>query len=158
MRLTDYTDYALRLLMYLGVHPGKIITVREISASHGISHNHLTKIAHRLGVLGVLNTLRGRAGGIQLARPPEQIMLGAVIRMTEPDFDMADCFSAADSSCVLAGRCKLKRVLADATAAYLQLLDQVPLSALLGSPGQALPAGVHPLIPCRNGRHDLPLA
>lgn len=158
MRLTDYTDYALRLLMHLGVHPDKIITVREISAIHGISHNHLTKIAHQLGVLGVLNTLRGRAGGIQLARPAEQIMLGSVIRMTEPDFQMVDCFSAADSSCMLAGRCKLKGLLAEATAAFLQRLDQVPLSALLGAPGAALPAGVHPLTPCRNGRHDLPLA
>ena len=158
MRLTDYTDYALRLLMHLGVHPGKIITVREIAAIHGISRNHLTKIAHQLGVLGVLNTLRGRAGGIQLARPAEQIMLGAVIRMTEPDFEMVDCFSEAESSCVLAGRCRLKGLLADATAAYLQLLDQVPLSALLGAPGPVLPGGAHPLTFCRKGVHDLPLA
>jgi len=157
MRLTDYTDYALRLLMHLGVHPGKIITVREIAAIHRISHNHLTKIAHQLGVLGILDTLRGRAGGIRLARPAEQIMLGAVIRMTEPDFQMVDCFSEADSTCVLAGRCKLNRLLAEATDAYLNLLDKVPLSALLTMPGAALPANVHPLIPCRN-RYDLPVA
>ncbi|MES2759958.1 MAG: Rrf2 family transcriptional regulator [Pseudomonadota bacterium] len=133
MRLTDYTDYALRLLMHLGVNPGKIITVREIAAVHGISHSHLTKIVHQLGVLGVLHTLRGRAGGIELARPPEHIMLGDVVRMTEPDFQMVDCFSDADSSCLLAGRCKLKGVLAEATAAYLERLDRVPLSALLGA-------------------------
>ena len=151
MRLTDYTDYALRLLMYLGVHPGKIITVREIAAIHGISHNHLTKIVHQLGVLGVLNTLRGRAGGIQLARPAEHIMLGSVIRMTEPDFKMVDCFSDADCSCLLAGRCKLKGLLAEATAAFLQRLDHVPLSALLGAPGAALPAGVHPVALHRKG-------
>ena len=151
MRLTDYTDYALRLLMHLGVHPGKIITIREIAAIHGISHNHLTKIAHQLGVLGVLNTLRGRAGGIQLARPAEQIMLGSVIRMTEPDFDMVDCFSDADTTCVLAGRCKLKSLLAEATAAFLHRLDQVPLSALLGAPGAAMPAYVHPITLCRKG-------
>ncbi|MEJ7805602.1 MAG: Rrf2 family transcriptional regulator [Telluria sp.] len=158
MRLTDYTDYALRLLMHLGVHPGVFITVREIAAIHGISHNHLTKIAHKLGVLGVLNTLRGRAGGIQLARPAEQIMLGSVIRMTEPDFHMVDCFSDADSACLLAGRCKLKGLLAEATAAYLARLDQVPLSALLGAPGPAMPPGVHPLTLCRRGRHDLSAA
>ena len=156
MRLTDYTDYALRLLMHLGVNPGKIITVREIAAIHGISHNHLTKIAHQLGVVGILNTLRGRAGGIQLARPAEQIMLGSVIRMTEPDFKMVDCFAEADSSCLLAGRCKLKSLLAEATAAYLERLDQVPLSALLGAPGPALPTGVHRLTACRTGRHDVP--
>lgn len=158
MRLTDYTDYALRLLMHLGVHPGKIITIREIAAIHGISHNHLTKIVHQLGVLGVLNTLRGRAGGIQLARPAEHIMLGAVIRMTEPDFDMVDCFSNADSTCVLAGRCKLKSLLAEATAAFLQRLDQVPLSALLGAPGTVLPDGDHPITLCRSAVHDLPVA
>lgn len=158
MRLTDYTDYALRLLMHLGVNPGVFITVREIAAIHGISHNHLTKIAHKLGVLGVLNTLRGRAGGVQLARPAEQIMLGSVIRMTEPDFQMVDCFSEADSSCVLAGRCKLKGFLTEATAAYLARLDQVPLSALLGAPGPSLPPGVHCLTHCRNGRYDVPAA
>ncbi len=154
MRLTDYTDYALRLLMHLGIHPGQIITVREIATVHGISHNHLTKIAHQLGVLGVLDTLRGRAGGIRLARPPEHIMLGAVIRMTEPDFNMVECFSEADSTCVLAGRCKLKSVLADATDAFLQRLDQIPLSALLDT---ATPAGcaVHPLTFCTKGSHDL---
>ena len=84
-------------------------------------------------------------------------MLGAVIRMTEPDFQMVDCFSEADSSCVLAGRCKLKGLLAEATAAYLNLLDKVPLSSLLTLPCPALPAGVHPLIACKN-RHDLPVA
>ena len=157
MRLTDYTDYALRLLMHLGVNPGKIITIGEIAAIHGISRNHLTKIAHQLGVLGVLNTLRGRAGGIQLARPPEHIMLGSVIRMTEPDFQMVDCFSETDSACVLAGRCKLKSLLAEATAAFLQRLDNVPLSALLSAAG-ALGAGVHPITLCRNGQHELPVA
>ena len=157
MRLTDYTDYALRLLMHLGVHPGNFITVREIATIHGISRNHLTKIAHQLGVLGILNTLRGRAGGIQLARSPDQIMLGSVIRMTEPDFQMVDCFSEADTTCVLAGHCKLKGFLAAATAAYLHQLDQIPLSALLSSPEPALGPGVHRLIHCGN-RDDLPLA
>lgn len=131
MRLTDFTDYALRVLMHLGAHPGKTITIREIAAAHGISHNHLSKIVYHLGLHGVLTTLRGRCGGIQLARQPEQIMLGDVIRMTEPDFQMVECFSEHDSSCVLAGRCRLKCLLAEATGAYLERLDKVPLSALL---------------------------
>lgn len=134
MRLTDYTDYALRVLMHLGTHPGRTITIREIATAHGISHNHLSKIVYHLGLTGVLTTLRGRAGGIQLARPPGQIMLGSVIRMTEPDFQMVECFSERDNSCVLAGRCKLKRLLAEATCAYLERLDHVPLSALLSVP------------------------
>jgi Rrf2 family nitric oxide-sensitive transcriptional repressor len=131
MRLTDYTDYALRVLMHLGSHPGKTITIREIASVHGLSHNHLSKIVYHLGQLGVLTNTRGRSGGIRLARPPEQIMLGAVIRMTEPDFQMVECFSERDNTCVMTGRCKLKQLLAEATGAYLERLDQVPLSALL---------------------------
>lgn len=135
MRLTDYTDYALRLLMHLGTNPGRTITIREIATAHGISHNHLSKIVYHLGLLGILTTLRGRAGGIQLARAPGQIMLGSVIRATEPDFQMVECFSEHDNTCVLAGRCKLKHLLAEATGAYLKCLDHVPLSALLAVPG-----------------------
>ena len=131
MRLTDYTDYALRLLMHLGSHPGQTITIREIATTHGISHNHLSKIVYHLGLLGILTTLRGRSGGVKLAKPPAQIMLGAVIRATEPDFQMVECFSEQDNTCVLAGRCKLKRLLANATSAFLEQLDQVPLSVLL---------------------------
>ena len=131
MRLTDYTDYALRVLMHLGSYPGRTITIREIALVHGISHNHLSKIVNHLGMLGIVDTLRGRAGGIRLARPPEQIMIGAVIRKTEPDFKMVECFSEDDNTCVLAGRCQLKRLLADATGAFLNKLDYVPLSALL---------------------------
>ena len=143
MRLTDYTDYALRLLMHLGSHPGQTITIREIATTHGISHNHLSKIVYHLGLLGILTTLRGRAGGIRLAQPPGQIMLGSVIRATEPDFQMVECFSEKDNTCVLAGRCTLKHLLADATSAFLERLDRVPLSALLtgadGAPGCRTP-------------------
>ncbi|UUZ51858.1 Rrf2 family transcriptional regulator [Massilia sp. B-10] len=90
----------------------------------------MTKIVHQLGQLGVLTNLRGRSGGIRLARPPEQIMLGAVIRMTEPDFQMVECFSQ-DNTCALSGRCRLKGLLSEATGAYLARLDEVPLSTLL---------------------------
>lgn len=131
--------------MHLGSYPGKTITIREIATVHGISHNHLSKIVNHLGLLGILNTLRGRAGGIQLALPPEQIMLGAVIRLTEPDFKMVECFSERDNTCVLAGRCKLKRLLADATGAYLEKLDHVPLSALLSLPPLPGVPGLTPL-------------
>jgi Rrf2 family nitric oxide-sensitive transcriptional repressor len=134
MRLTDYTDYALRVLMHLGTHPGQTITIREIANAHGISHNHLSKIVYHLGQLGILTTLRGRAGGIRLARDPGQLMLGAVIRATEPDFQMVECFSEQTNTCMLAGRCKLRHLLAEATGAYLERLDHVPLSALLSVP------------------------
>lgn len=140
MRLTDYTDYALRVLMHLGAHPDQIMTTRQIALAHDISHNHLTKIVHQLGQCGLLTTTRGRTGGIQLARAPEQIMLGAVVRLTEPDFTMVECFSASSNTCMLAPRCLLRQVLADATCAYLEQLDHVPLSALLPRPaGKAAP-------------------
>ena len=133
MRLTDYTDYALRVLMYLGAHPGEIVTTREIAAAHDISRNHLTKIVHQLGQHGLLSNSRGRSGGIQLALPPERIMLGTVVRLTEPDFAMVECFTGANNRCVLSARCRLKCVLRDATNAYLETLDRTPLSAMLAS-------------------------
>jgi Rrf2 family nitric oxide-sensitive transcriptional repressor len=136
LRLTDYTDYAIRLLMHLGAHPGKTMTTGQIAAAHGISHHHLTKIVHQLGQNGILSTTRGRSGGIRLAMAPEQIMLGSVIRMTEPDFAMVECFSGAEQRCVFAGHCRLKCLLAEATLAYLARLDPVPLSALLQPPRQ----------------------
>ncbi|RJG09368.1 RrF2 family transcriptional regulator [Massilia cavernae] len=158
MRLTDYTDYALRVLMHLGTYPGKTITIREIATVHGISHNHLSKIVYHLGTLGVLSTLRGRAGGIQLARAPEQIMLGTVIRMTEPDFQMVECFSERDSSCVLAGRCVLKRLLTEATSAFLDRLDRVPLSTLLAFPPGQGKLGCQPFTTTMDRTYVLPHA
>lgn len=158
MRLTDFTDYALRVLMHLGTYPGKTITIREIAAAHGLSHHHLSKIVYHLGSLGVLTTLRGRAGGIQLARAPENIMLGEVIRMTEPDFQMVECFSETDNTCMLAGRCKLKRLLADATGAYLERLDSVPLSALLGAGDAAAEVSCRPVNLTMSPKHVLPVA
>lgn len=143
MHLTDCTDYALRVLMHLGSNPDRIVTIREIAAAHGISHNHLSKIVSHLGVHGILNTLRGRSGGIRLALPPEQIMLGSVIRLTEPDFQMVECFSERENSCVMAGRCKLKCLLAEATGAYLERLDRIPLSALLDPATSSLAASSH---------------
>jgi Rrf2 family nitric oxide-sensitive transcriptional repressor len=137
MRLTDYTDYALRVLMHLGVHPGELITTRQIATAHGISHNHLTKIVHQLGQSGVLATSRGRTGGIRLAMAPDQIMLGTVIRLTEPDFTMVECFAPSANTCILSAHCRLRCLLADATEAYLGRLDKVPLSALLVAPGRA---------------------
>jgi Rrf2 family nitric oxide-sensitive transcriptional repressor len=135
MRLTAYTDYALQVLMYLGAHPGEIVTTRHVATAQGISLNHLTKIVHQLGQNGVLDTVRGRAGGIRLATSPDRIMVGAVVRMTEPDFDVVACLAGSDSNCRFAPDCKLKGMLAEATRAYLARLDSVPLSALL--PGAA---------------------
>jgi Rrf2 family nitric oxide-sensitive transcriptional repressor len=142
MKLTDYTDYALRVLMYIGAHPERLVTIQEIADNHGISKNHLTKVVHRLGVAGLVTTVRGRTGGIRLKRDPASIMIGTVVRLTEPDFMMVECFDEARNTCSLAPVCVLKHVLGRATSAYLQELDRVPLASVLPLPPGG-PAAAH---------------
>ena len=101
MRLTDYTDYTLRTLIYLGLHPDQQVTVREIADAYGISNSHMTKVVHQLGQSGLVLTTRGRGGGMQLAVDPTAIGIGDVVRTTEPDFHMVECFDQARSDCVL---------------------------------------------------------
>lgn len=126
MRLTRYTDYAMRVLMYLGVQPDKVCSIAEIARAYGISHNHLTKVAHNLGRAGYVEGVRGRTGGIRLARAAERINVGAVVRQTEHGFDLADC-----GSCIIAPACGLTGVLDEALAAFLAVLDRYTLADLL---------------------------
>lgn len=147
MRLTTYTDYALRTLMHLAANRDRLVTIQDIADVHGIAKNHLTKVVHQLGLLGVVETLRGRNGGIHLGKEPAQINIGAVVRSTEPDFFMAECFDKSRNECLYSPSCMLKDVLGSATAAYLQVLDGVTLEDILGkSRARAGPAGaVKPL-------------
>jgi Rrf2 family nitric oxide-sensitive transcriptional repressor len=145
MRLTDYTDYALRVLMYLGEQDQRLATVQEIADAHGISKNHLTKVAHQLGRAGFVTTVRGRSGGLRLGMPAERINLGAVVRLTEPDFHMVECFDAARNTCELAPVCSLKHALWRATQSYLGELDRITLAHVLVPGG----ARVQPLVDCR---------
>ena len=92
MRLTDYTDYSLRTLMYLGLNRNGLVTIQEIADTYGISKNHLMKVVHQLGVAGMVDTVRGRNGGLRLKKEPEDINLGQVVRGTEPDLTMVECF------------------------------------------------------------------
>ena len=92
MRLTVYTDYALRMLMYLALKDDGLATIEEIAQSYGISKNHLMKVAHQLGVAGYVDTVRGRNGGLRLAKPAKAIGLGEVVRHTEPDMAIVMCF------------------------------------------------------------------
>lgn len=131
MRLTAYTDYTLRTLMYLGMHRERLATIQDIADLHSISKNHLMKVAHQLGLSGLVETVRGRNGGLRLKEEPEQINIGAVVRHSETDFYMAECFDPASASCHLAPACALKGVLAAATAAYLKVLDGVTLADLI---------------------------
>lgn len=131
MRLTTYTDYALRTLMYLAVNRDRLVTIQDIASLHGISKNHLTKVVHHLGQIGLVATIRGRNGGLKLGREPLDINIGAVVRQTETDFHMAECFHRENNRCVYASACVLEDALGEATAAYLKVLDGVTLADLI---------------------------
>ena len=135
MRLTDYTDYSLRTLMYLGMHRDKLVTIQDIADSYGISKSHLMKVEHLLGLSGLVETIRGRSGGLRLGKEPEEINIGKVVRGTEPDFMMVECFNREMNECVLAPSCELADVLRRATHAYLDVLSGVTLADLLRNSG-----------------------
>jgi Rrf2 family nitric oxide-sensitive transcriptional repressor len=144
MRLTSMTDYALRLMMYIGQRPERLCTIAEIARVHGISEAHLMKITHQLGLQGWIETVRGKGGGMRLARRPADINLGAVMRGVEPDFDLVECF-ATGNQCALTGNCRLAGVLQGALRDFLSHLDGYTLADLL--PGTDLPP-----IPARRAR------
>lgn len=131
MRLTTYTDYALRVLMYLGVTP-RLATVGEIARAYGISRNHLVKIVHELSSRGYVRTVRGRRGGIELGRPPAEINLGTVVRETETDLALVQCLRPGNTGqCRVEGACVLRHALQGALDAFLHELDRYTLADLL---------------------------
>ncbi|GJE69254.1 Rrf2 family transcriptional regulator [Methylorubrum podarium] len=130
MRLTRYTDYALRTLIYVGLREPQQSSIAEIARAYGISESHLTKVVHQLGRLGLIRTIRGRGGGLRLAKPPAEIVVGAVVRATEDDLALVECFSGA--SCAITAPCRLRRALGEALAAFLAVLDRHTLADLLG--------------------------
>ncbi|MFC3685321.1 RrF2 family transcriptional regulator [Hydrogenophaga luteola] len=151
MRLTQWTDYSLRVLMYCAACEGRALppTVSEIAEAHGISRSHLTKIVMILAGRGWLATTRGRGGGLRLMADPRQLTLGQVIRETEPDLNLVECFDGMSNTCRLDGYCRLKGALSQAMSAFLAALDGVTLADLLApSPRIAGLAGQLPhLIP-----------
>jgi Rrf2 family nitric oxide-sensitive transcriptional repressor len=138
MRLTQWTDYSLRVLMYCAASQGRAepVTIAEIARSHGISHSHLTKIVMTLAGLGYLETTRGRGGGLRLLRPAEEITVGEVVRRTESDFALVECFDPSVNTCLLDGRCRLKGALQRAIGRYLEELDAVTLADLVAPGGE----------------------
>ncbi|HVJ78602.1 MAG TPA: Rrf2 family transcriptional regulator [Hyphomicrobium sp.] len=130
MRLTVQSDYALRVLMYLGIHAGRLATIEEIARAYGISQNHLMKIVNRLATHGFVETVRGRGGGLRLAKATEAITLGEVLRVIEDDFDIVGCFNS-DDFCRIAKVCRLKRALQRALDAYLSELDSWTLADIV---------------------------
>ncbi|TAA73603.1 RrF2 family transcriptional regulator [Planococcus salinarum] len=132
MRLTMYTDFSLRILLYLGSkEAGTLSTVQEISSAYNISKNHLMKVTFELGKAGFIRTVRGRNGGIQLADAPENINIGTVVRKMEDDFHLVECFDREHNRCPIAPVCGLRGVLGQALHAYLSVLDGYTLEDLL---------------------------
>lgn len=131
MRLTVYTDYSLRVLMYVALHPERRPTITEVASSYGISKNHVMKVVHQLGVAGYIETIRGQSGGMRLARPPQDIILGEVVRRTEPDMALVPCFDPINTVCVITPACKLRGALHHAQSAFLAVLDGYSLADLV---------------------------
>lgn len=131
MQLTLYTDYSLRVLLYLGLVPGRAATITEIAETYQISRNHLVKVVHNLSIHGFIKTTRGRGGGIALSRPPEEIVVGNVVRHTEVNFNLAECFDQKRNTCPIAATCLLKSVFYEAQRAFMDALDQKTLAEVL---------------------------
>jgi Rrf2 family nitric oxide-sensitive transcriptional repressor len=138
MRLTVYTDYSLRLLIYAALDPDRLINISDVAKAYGISRNHLTKVVHQLGLAGYLTTVRGKGGGLRLARSPASIGIGDVIRRTEPDMALVPCFEPVSGPCVILQACRLRKALHEAREAFLEVLDGYTVADLI-APAPGLP-------------------
>lgn len=130
MKLTRFTDYSLRVLIYLGLKDDGRVTIREISDAYGISRNHLMKVVSLLTRMGYLDARRGPGGGIALAKSPDDIVIADVVRDMEDDLNLVECF-CIDGKCVIKPMCELKVVLRQALEAYLETLDRYTLRDLI---------------------------
>jgi len=127
VHLTQFTDYSLRLTLYLACHPDRLVSVEEVGQSYGISRHHLVKVVQELTDLKVIESQRGRGGGMRLAIPPGEINVGWLIRRTEPHMDLVECFDMAANTCPIAPACGLKGALVRAQKAFLAVLDEYTL-------------------------------
>ena len=152
MHLTTYTDYALRVLIALAVSREKLTTIADLARAYGISEHHLMKVVHQLGRAGYIETVRGHGGGMRLKKNPVDIGLGEVVRQTEPDLALVECFRGS-RRCAIQPACTLSRVLGEALRAFLGVLDQYTLADLADKP-QALGAllEIQPVAPSPNTR------
>ena len=131
MRLTTFTDYNLRVLIYLAIQPDKRATIAEIAKAFGISESHLMKVVHFLGKHGFLANVRGKGGGLTLAKAPEEINVGAIVQLTEADALLAECFNEDHNACVITRVCQLRRVLGEAARAFNDVLNQYTVADLI---------------------------
>lgn len=138
MNLTLYSDYSLRVLLYLSLRPDERVSIDEIASFYRISKDHLVKIVHHLGKLGYIQTIRGRNGGIELAKDPGDITIGEIVRKTEPNFNIVECFHPETNHCAVTGVCRLKIILSNALDAFLSVLDQYTLQDMVANPDSVL--------------------
>jgi Rrf2 family nitric oxide-sensitive transcriptional repressor len=138
MKLTAYSNYALRSLQLAALKAPDRIKVDDVVKVHGLARPHIVKIVHELGRAGYLETIRGRGGGFRLARPADEIVIGDVVRMTEGPLELVECFNRAKNTCPLIGICKLSRALQAATKAFMAVLDDLTLADISSNKGELL--------------------
>jgi Rrf2 family nitric oxide-sensitive transcriptional repressor len=131
MQLTYFSDYALRLLLYLAVHSDRVVSVQEVSRAYRVSVHHMIKVARLLIDRRIVEAVRGRRGGLRLSVPPDQLKIGALVRLTEPHLDLVECFDAAQNTCPIAPVCGLKGVFHKARGAFLDVLDEHTIADFL---------------------------
>lgn len=136
MRLTSYADYALRVLIFLGVHNDRLVQRSEIAEAFDISPNHLGKVVHQLARSGLIESRRGRGGGLELAKSPDKINVGAVVREFEPDFNIVECFSPETNTCPIVPVCGLAPILGEAEQAFQDVLKSYTLEDILNVRGK----------------------
>ncbi|MBP6224669.1 MAG: Rrf2 family transcriptional regulator [Rhizobacter sp.] len=128
MRLSEYTDYTLRVLMYCASHRQRLVTIGELAELHGLSKNHLMKVVNDLARRGLIETTRGRGGGLRLLADPEAIRIGDVVRASENDFRLVECFDPTTNACTLSPSCRLKHLFDEALQGYFKALDAATLA------------------------------
>ena len=137
MRLTNFTDYCLRVLTYVGLKDGELATIDELAERYGINRNHVVKVVFRLGQLGYLETIRGKGGGVRLAKDPAEVNLAALVRQTEDNLAIVECFREEGCGCVIEPACVLRKALREALDAFFATLERYTLADLL-TPGRSL--------------------
>ena len=138
MKLTSYTNYAMRSLQLAALKAPELVRIDEVAQIHNLSRPHITKIVHELGKAGYLETVRGRSGGFRLARPPEDIIVGEVVRITEGPLDVVECFNPEKNTCPLMGICVLSKKMQEATAAFMAVLDDLTIADIAANRGQLM--------------------
>ena len=133
MKLTSFTDYSLRVLIYLAAQPGERATIAQIATAFDVSENHLVKVVHFLGKQGWLANVRGKGGGLELGEAPEKIVVGRVVRETEGKAVVAECFGESGGDCQIAPNCRLRGVLGEAVTAFYAVLDRYTLADLVNN-------------------------